>query len=273
MRRALLVVAALLLAGCGGVTGPDAVSSPRPSVTPAPVPTEDPTQYPPGLRERSVNATALSAAHERALRGSSYRYQFDRRIGRPEPGLGAVYVGPRVTVEATGPRRYSVVRQRLTERGGGLSVTTFQRARYADSDRVLFRTGNGTSRRPFRPNDTAYGARLAGDVVGQYLAVGTASVRAFDNGSALVRGNGSRAVEGVDYRVTAMVSSTGVVRRFDALYVRNGRVNFATYRLGSPPASVTPPPWANGSTETATAATSPTTAVNATATDLSRPRG
>ncbi|MWG33490.1 DUF7537 family lipoprotein [Halomarina oriensis] len=69
-RLALLVV--VVLAGCGSV--PPRESPPAPSLTPASVPTDDPSAaYPPGLSpDRIDRPVALAAAHDQALAGESF---------------------------------------------------------------------------------------------------------------------------------------------------------------------------------------------------------
>lgn len=244
MKRVLVLVL-VVLAGCSGFGGLSAEDdSPRETAvaTPAPVPTDRPATYPPGVNQSGVNATALAAAHERALRGASYHWQFDRREARPEPGLGTIYVGPRITVETSHPRRYAMVRTQVTERGGGLAVEERRSARFAFGERVLVRGENSTRSRNFTANDTALGARLAGRYVARYLAVENASVRVFDNGTTLVAGEGSLAVDGRDYSVTAYVGPEGVVRRFEATNSRDDRVQFASYEVSVTERQVTPPP-------------------------------
>jgi hypothetical protein len=76
--RLPLIVALVVLAGCGGVLGDDGGSSDVETVTPAPVPTDEPTPTPvpqlaPGLTGQGIeNASALAAAHEAALRNRSF---------------------------------------------------------------------------------------------------------------------------------------------------------------------------------------------------------
>lgn len=243
MSRALVLAAVVVLAGCSGLAG---LSDDGPAVTdtvatPAPVPTDKPVAYPPGLSASGVNATAVGAAHERALRGASYRWQFDAREARPEFSLGTVYVGPRVTVEASDPRRYAVVRTEVTERGGGLSVETWERTRFAAGGRVLVRDEAGNRSRNVTRNDTGLGSRLAGDYVARFLAVENASVQLFENGTALVRGDTALEVDGDSYTVTAYVGPSGVVRRFQATYVQEERVQFASYAVSIEELRVTPP--------------------------------
>lgn len=244
MSRALVLALVVVLAGCSGLAGlsGDGPAATDTVATPAPVPTDEPVAYPPGVSASGVNATALGAAHERALRGASYRWQFDAREARPEFSLGTVYVGPRVTVEASGPRRYAVVRSEVTERGGGLAVETWERTRFASGDRVRFRDANGSWSRGLARNDTALGSRLAGDYVARFLAVENASVELLDNGTAVVHGDTALAVDGGSYTVTARVGPAGVVRQFRATYVREERVQFASYSVSLEARRVTPPP-------------------------------
>lgn len=248
-----VVLVAVLLAGCSGLGGlgtGDGGSTSTAVATPAPVPTDQSVAYPPGVSEAGVNATALAAAHERQLRGASYAWEFDAREVRPEPGLGSVYVGPSVVVETASPRRYVIVRRQITERGGGLVVETDRRVRFASGERVLTTDGNGTRSRNVTDDDAALGARLAGRLVAQHLAVENASVRLFTNGTARIEGRGTLAVEGTNYELTAYVDEVGVVRRFDAAYVRDDRVQFARYELRLEQRRVTPPPSVLNRTET-----------------------
>lgn len=246
VRRLLVVFAVVGLAGCGGLGGVPVADDPVNETvvtTPAPVPTDQPARYPPGVRAAGVNATALAVTQERALRSGEYVWQFDRREVRPERGLGAVYVGPRVRVESAGPGRYSVVWTKRTERGGGLAVERPVRSRFVAGDRVYVRDDTGTRTRNVTRDDTGYGARLAAGYVARYLAVENVTVRSFENGSALVEGTSSPAIDGTDYDVTAFVTADGVVRWFDAVYVRDDRVQFARFELNRERRTVTPPPY------------------------------
>lgn len=252
MRRGLVLVAVVVLAGCGGLGGVgEGGGGPSSTAvtTLAPVPTDQPVAYPPGVRESGVNATALAVAHERQFRGASYVWEFDAREARPKPGLGAVYVGPSVVAETADPRRYVIVRKQITERGGGVVASTDEITTFAAGERVLARDGNGSRSRNFTADDTALGARLAGDLVARCLAVESASVELFANGTARIEGRGTLAVNGTDYGVTAYVDENGIVRRFDAAYVRGGRVQFARYEFRLEERQVTPPRYARNRTD------------------------
>lgn len=241
MRRALLVAVLVLLAGCGSaVPGDDA--TPSETTTAAPVPTEEPVTYPPGLANGTLDADALAAATRGELAGTAYSLRFDRREARPEPSLGAVYVGPRVDASVAGPSRYVLNYTLVSERGGGIGIETLRNATSVDGDTATVLTRNGTTTRPAGANATGYPSRLADEVVERYLTVENATVTRFENGSAVVRGNGTTIRNASDYSVTAVVAPDGVVRRLDAIFVRDDRVQFVRFRSDRN-ATFEPPRW------------------------------
>ncbi|MFC7177552.1 hypothetical protein [Halosegnis marinus] len=168
MYRRLLVAVLVVLAGCGAAVpgggeqtpSETATAAPVPTTTPAPTP--DPVVYPPGLADDGVNATALAAATRASLSGTEFALQYDRREARPEPSLGAVYVGPRVQVRAGAPDRYVVNRSLVTERGGGLSIETFRNATYVNGSRATTLTRNGTETSAAGPDAEGFRAGSRG---------------------------------------------------------------------------------------------------------------
>lgn len=258
MTRAAPVCLALLLAlaGCGAVLpGGGSSGATTPTASPAPVPVGDGESLPAGVGPERVNASILAERTARHVRGETVRFQFDEREARPEFSLGTVYVGPRVTVRAVAADRYSVRVEEVNERGGGLSVETFGNATYVTSARVYRYDGENVTARG--DGEAAYGrpARLASEYVATYLDVQDAQVRRLGDGSVVVEGEGGRRVNGTDYSVRAVVGPDGVVRSFEGIYTRDGRVQFATFSLTETDA-FTPPEWldgANVSTPTRTA--------------------
>ena len=242
--HALVLATLLVLAGCGAVLpgggGPDDTDSTA-TVTPVAVPTSEAPSLPPGVREDGVNATLLAETTARSVRGETVRLQFDEREARPEFSLGTVYVGPRVLVRSLAPDRYSVRVTEVNERGGGLSVETFGNATYVTPERSYRYDGENVT---WGPSAGAFGrpSRLTAGYVGTYLDVASVGIRRLGNGSVLVEGEGGRSVNGTDYSVRAVVGPDGVVRSFEGIYTRDGRVQFVTFSLSETDA-FTPPEW------------------------------
>lgn len=274
MHRALLVVllgCLVALAGCGAILpGGGSPSDPRTTstATPAPVPDVGATSLPPGVRPDGVNATVLARTTARSVRGETVRFQFDEREARPEFSLGTVYVGPRVTVESVAPRRYTVRVEEVNERGGGLSVETFENATYATPERVYRYDGaNLTTVRDERARGRP--ARLVAGYVGTYLDVETVQVRRLGDGRVSIEGEGGPSVNGTDYSVRAVVGPDGVVQSFEGIYTRDGRVQFATFSL-TEGGVFTPPEWFDESRVTGTSTPVGTSVVTATGTETER---
>ncbi|MFC7227657.1 hypothetical protein N0B31_09610 [Salinirubellus salinus] len=255
----------LALAGCGAVLpggGPSAATTP--TATPAPVPVDDgeTRTLPPGVGPERVDAARLAEVTARSVRGETIRFQFDQREARPEFSLGTVYVGPRLTVEAVAADRYTVRVEEVNERGGGLSIETFENATYVTPDGTYRYDGENVT---VAGAEDAYGrpSRLAATYVETYLDVETVEVRRLGNGSVVVEGEGGQAVNGTDYSVRAVVGPDGVVRSFEGIYTRDGRVQFATFSL-SPRDAFQPPEWYRAATVTASPTATAATAVPAT---------
>jgi hypothetical protein len=265
MARAAPVCLALLLAlaGCGTVLpGGGSSGATTPTASPAPVPVGDGESLPPGVGPDAVDASVLAEATARHVRDETVRFQFDEREARPEFSLGTVYVGPRVTVRAVAADQYSVRVEEVNERGGGLSVETFGNATYVTPEWVYRYDGENVT--ASGDSEAAYGrpSRLASEYVATYLDVADVQVRRVGDGTVVVEGEGGRRVNGTDYSVRAVVGPDGVVRSFEGIYTRDGRVQFATFSLTETDA-FTPPEWLDGAnvstpTRTATATTTGT---------------
>jgi hypothetical protein len=262
--RPVCLALLLALAGCGGVLpgggGPSATTTP--TATPAPVPVDDGGSLPPGVGPERVDASLLAQTTARRVRGETVRFQLDRRVARPEFSLGTVYAGPRVTVEAVAADRYTVRVEEVSERGGGLSVERLENATYVTPDGTYRFDGANVT---VGTDDDAYGrpSRLAATYVETYLDVETAQVRRLENGSVVVEGEGGQAVNGTDYSVRAVVGPDGVVRSFEGIYTREGRVQFATFSL-SPAGVFQPPEWYRAANVTVSPTPTATTAAPAT---------
>jgi hypothetical protein len=127
--RAVWVVLALVLAGCGSVaTGTE---TPGETLTPVPVPevTDTPATLPPGVSGASVTDTdTLLDAHAAAIQGRSYTLTVDVRTGSERS---------RRVLRVETPRRY-LQRDTLAEPWG--SATQF-----ADGERLYIRTDYGST--------------------------------------------------------------------------------------------------------------------------------
>jgi len=231
-----LVGCGAILPGGGGAGGPG-----TPTATAAPVPVGSGADLPPGVSADAVDVARLADTTAGVLAEGPVRFRLDQREARPEFSLGTVYVGPRVTVVAAGPERYLVRAEEVNERGGGLTVETFENATYITGDGTyrydgenLTRAGaEGTVGRP---------ERLLRGYLATYLDVRKVRVSSTGDGSVLVEGEGGRSVDGTDYSVRAVVDEDGLVRSFEAIYTRENRVQFASYSL-SPGEPLSPPEW------------------------------
>jgi hypothetical protein len=249
---AALLALLLTLGGCSAVLpadGPEEGTTP--TSTAAPVPVGDGAPLPPGVTPSSVNASRLVAATTDGITGENVGFQFDEREARPEFSLGTVYVGPRVTVESVAVDRYTVRIERVSERGGGLSVETFENATYATPDQVYRYDGENLTVRPLEPEAVGRPSALVAGCVRTYLDVEEVRVTRVGEGAVRIEGEGTRAVNGTDYSVSAVVGENGVVRSFEAIYTHDGRVQFATFTLERGGA-FSPPEWYDPAAVTAT---------------------
>ena len=249
MYRGLVVALLVVLAGCGAAV-PDATSTEGETVTPVPVPT-DPTPesdlYPPGTTQDGVDATALAAATERSLNDTEFAFRLDRRQAFPERSLGTLYVGPRLQVDAASNDRYLLNRSSVSERGGGFVIETFQNATYVRGERATVRANGTVSVRAVKPRERTEPAARVGEIIRRYLAVENATVERSANGTAFVRGSGAPFSNVSQYAVTAVVAADGTVTRFDAVFVRDERVQFIRFRLDRN-ATFEPPGWTGEAT-------------------------
>lgn len=248
MSRQLLVALLVVLAGCGGATtGLDGeTDTPSETATAAPVPTTT-EAYPPGLVADGVDAATLANATARGLRGRSYRFQWDRLEARPEFSLGTVYVGPGTRAVVDTPTHYRLEYLQVTARGGGLSIETPDRERYVTDDRVITQTENGTVARGRHPSDEGVPTRTVTRVVRRYLNVENVTVTTQPNGSATIRGSGSPMANVSAYSVEALVSAEGVLLYLDAVFARDGQVQFVRFTL-TRGATLEAPAWARNAT-------------------------
>lgn len=208
---ALLVV----LAGCAGVTGP---STPTGTVTPAPVPGDDPsavagTTLPPGVTEVGVeDPDALARAHVRAAAGRSYRLAIVVRTER---------VGE-TTVETFRARVANDSTYLATV--GTADGTT--RTVYVEGNRIVVRRAGDPPQYERRPTTTdppaAAIAERAADAAARYLSLGRATVQPVSvYGITVVRieGRGAERVTGtIQYDALAYVEPSGFVRVLQVQY-------------------------------------------------------
>ena len=250
------LVGLVVLAGCSGfgTTGPDTGEQ---TVTPAPVPTPDPS-LPPGVTADSVSdPQLLGSAHERRLTDRSYAVRVVRTVEfangttvrRLERGRT---VGTDGTVRAwrRGPVR---------ERAGGDTIAS-RRSWANESVRVLrLQYANGTTRYRVGESRQRYPYRRTAYNVARTLADENAVVVASDTGAdpptyTLVsrdlsdewtRSSGLDRVETSSVR--AVVTGTGLLRRASVRYTgtRDGvpAVANSTVRFDTDTGAVTRPAW------------------------------
>lgn len=225
---------------------PDASPTATGTVTPVPVPSDpssDAGPYPPGLAPGEVDAAALASATERSLNGTGFSFRLDRRQARPERSFGTVYVGDRLRVHAATDGRYLLNRSNVSERGGVVAVERFRNATYVDGDRAAVKDGDGVVLCDVEKEERTAPAARAAALVRRYLAVENATVERSSNGTAVVRGSGTSLPNASQYAVTAVVAADGTVTRFEAVFVRDDRVQFVRFRLDRN-ATFEPPEWA-----------------------------
>ncbi len=245
MRRSLLLLAVVCLAGCSSLSGGPAVDAATPTVTPAPVPeTEGVTGLPPGLTGAgAVDARALAGAHVRAAAGTSYVWTDSER--RTYAGGGTVVPFARRIVLVDGLTYHRTLDPR----------PMFVRAddrRPVDAER--FGDGRRRYQLPRRgsvPEDVRVGpgedvarrlAGVSGRSVAIYLDVPSATVSAArEDGRRRYRVEAARdrlaldvplTGEVFDYRVTATVTPAGFVTRLNATYRTEPGGNGTRVRYG-----------------------------------------
>ena len=264
MYRALLVAVLAVLAGCGGA--PAGEQTRTETVTAAPVPTESPDAYspgvgtrtatdtpgalPPGVSAEGVDPQAVAAAMRTALRGTAYEWTLDELEAREASALRATYAGPRVHAEVAGPARYVLDYSTVIEPGDGGERTTPASARYVDGSRILNHDGTAVTVRPVSSAHLGYPSRVAANVAG-YLAAERVAVTSFRNGSAYVRGEGSNRPGRSAYSVAALVGPEGTIRTLDASFTRDGRERTVRFRLDRG-IRFDPPAWSRGTNVTVT---------------------
>lgn len=231
---ALLVV----LAGCAGLGGP-----PTDTVTPAPVPGDDPetvagTTLPPGVSATGLeNVTALAGAHVAAAEGRSYWLVVVVR-GGADAGTFRARVGDGRFLAYHG-----------TADGTNRTV-------YGDEDRTLVRYEETPPRYEtlatgHEPPPAAVATRTA-DTVRRYLSVDSSTVEStsVDGADVLrIEGHGARNVSGaVQYDAVAYVEPSGFVRSLRVQFLcttdrRCDRVTVVLEHGGLEGTSVSRPVW------------------------------
>jgi len=223
---AALLACLLTTAGCSALVGTDEAG--QTTVTPAPVPTAQPSvtgpAYPPGVTRDGLHSVSrLSVAHREALENTSYTLREEYRAFNAANGSESVRRA--ATIAVASPTRYrdEMVRMRTGANG---TVTRFEQSAYADGSRWYERRDDGTveyrhGRLEFTRDKFA--ARTA-FYLGRYGVVDrsetTVVVR---NGTRRyrIRGTGGEvpATERLDeYRIELLVGPDGLVRRFEVRY-------------------------------------------------------
>lgn len=160
----LIALAMVALAGCGGVFGGGG-ASPETNGTAA-----DDGAYPPGVTSSGLeNATALVAAHDRSLRGESFR----------------LAVGQEQTF-ASGEQNVTASSERVVRMAGNGTFRVDARSRgtlnvnetvWANGSTAYVRSEQGDQVQYVRRNATAIRPQLTGrTLIGQYLSAGEYAV-------------------------------------------------------------------------------------------------
>jgi hypothetical protein len=218
------------------------------TVTPAPIPDDTALPLPAGVQSDNVKVSILAAETAQTVENQNVRVQFDGREARPEFSLGTVYVGHRVRVDASTQDRYSVRVEKVNERGGGLSISTLENSTYVTPEGIYLYDGANVTMMAERASPDRPAA-LAARYVRTYLDVEQITVSLQENGTVVLEGQGTRSVNGTDYSVRATLTEDGVVRRFEAIYTRDGRVQFAAFSL-EPRGVFSVPDWYEGANAT-----------------------
>ncbi|WP_276272705.1 hypothetical protein [Haloarcula litorea] len=211
-RRAVTVVACLLLAGCGGFAAGD-----RATVTPAPVP-ETRTVAPGVTTDGVVSPTALASAHEAALADTTYTLTLVERVGDRERRF-ALRVG-----------RDGRFRYRGERFGERYSQTVFSdgRAEYRREQRPL-----GVRYEYEGPTDGTDGfGRITGRLIEAYLPTGPAQVGEREGGVAVTVARPPADAAGLEnYTVGLSVTPAGLVRSFTLAFRDETRDVSISYRF------------------------------------------
>lgn len=222
-----LLVCLLATAGCSALVDPG--GNERTTVTPAPVPTAQPSvtgpEYPPGVTQDGLHSVSrLSVVHREALENTSYTLRERYRVFSAD-GNGSESVRRAATIAVASPTRYrdELVRMRTDANG---TVARFEQSTYADGSRWYERRDDGTveyQHGTLQFTRDKFAARTA-FYLGRYGVVDrsetTAVVR---NGTRFyrIRGTGGEvpSTERLEqYRVELLVAPDGLVRRFEVQY-------------------------------------------------------
>lgn len=247
------VVVLLSTAGCNAFVGADTAD--RGTVTPAPVPTESsltPTgpESPPGVTDEHLdNVALLSAAHQQALRNTSYTLQ--ERYDQYGTNTSSVRRAKTITVGSPTQYREELVRMTTDTNG---TVTRYEQSTYADGTRWYERRDDGTveyQSGDIRFSQDKFAARAA-FYLNRYGVVSQSSTRVVTrDGSRLyrVRGSGgdiSTAEPLEAFTIELLVEPNGFIRQFDVRYRTEDRIaeyRFWYERVGE--TTVTRPAWLN----------------------------
>ncbi|MFB6309205.1 MAG: hypothetical protein ABEH35_07735 [Haloarculaceae archaeon] len=257
--RVWLVALAALTAGCNGF----ALGASTPTATPAPTPepatpTPGPQQFAPGITEFGIaNASAIAAAHRRALRDRPYVWEEQRESA---------------TASSDDPRRWNVVRtvtvenatrfhERITRtlhREGGQSRLLREQSAFVASGTNYEQLNTYSDDPQYWSHPTNQTGRQfvaeSGRIVRRFLSVEQSNVTVVeDDGERqyLVRGHNldtDATYPVFNYRVRATISESGLVRSMTATFgvgnagpTREFRYHFEVRNVGS--ATVNEPLW------------------------------
>lgn len=229
--RVLAVVTLLTLSGCTGfLSGDDAA----PTVTPAPVPTDDPDSGPgamlvPGVYpDGDLQTDLLVDAHREALRNTSFVWTAtDNRTGTVANVTDSVMALRRVVFENA--TRFYFDTNGRTDRYQGRRVYYPVYNEYADGEDIYVRALS-TSWADYRYDRvTTDGSRSrfvrsATNAIERYLPVGSASIERIESAAGpryrLTSTEPSETLAPLvdDYRVSALVTQRGLVRNLTATY-------------------------------------------------------
>lgn len=257
-RRSTALALTLLLAALAGCSLP----ADEPTVTPAPVPDAEVTTLtedgPPVDTAAVENARSIAAAHREAIDNRTYRVRerFDwSRFGSDT----ANRIANRSATTLYGPDGRAVHDRSLREERFQFDpeVDWTNTSTYSDGDRrYIRRTTGNTTTYAIAPADTGTG-RVRDNMtqtIAQLFAVQETNVTPTTvDGEPGYRLVGERAATGLyntygDYTVTALVESSGLVRRIETSYSRS---SLGVTTRGSnvfvidpvPNGTVTEPPW------------------------------
>lgn len=223
---AALLACLLTTAGCSALVGPDEAG--QTTVTPAPVPTAQPSatgpEYPPGVARDGLHSVSrLSVAHREALENTSYTLREEYRAFSAANGSESVRRAAAIAVASPTRYRDEMVQVRTAANG---SVARFEQSTYADGTRWYERRDDGTveyRRGRLEFTRDKFAARTA-FYLGRYGVVDRSETAVVvRNGTRFyrIRGTGGEvpSTERLEeYRVEFLVAPDGLVRRFEVRY-------------------------------------------------------